>query len=326
MGLATKTTLQSGEKVNIDKFKASYTLWIPESIEFTLNSKYNNVEIADFSGIFIFDLYDTDILTGDFGDNSKIEAKYSTLILGSGGNASFEIYDCNITAQNFKNVEVESKYSKLEFSSVNELKGESYDDNYDIRNLTGIRMKANYSLFLLGGQMGDAHLNLYDTDVKGGSYESLTFNAKYSEVDAEKIGNLSAGSIYDCTLKIRQVDDFICAESKYNGIYLETAGNSISMPDAYDTQLKVNKLSPQFTGFHGNFKYGYVTLVTDPALEYRLSCESTYGAINYPKERFSNKPVTYIEKDSKTQFEGSTDPGAKCEISFTAYDMDFTIK
>jgi hypothetical protein len=326
MGIMIKTTLKSGEKVNVKEFKASYTLWIPESIEFLLNSKYNNVEIADFSGIFIFDLYDTDIHTGDFVDNSEFKAKYSALILGNGGNTSFKIYDCNITAQNLKNVEIESKYSTLEFSSVNSLKGESYDDDFDIKNLADIRMKARYSLFLLEGQMGNAVFDLYDTDVKGGSYGSLNWDSKYSELNAEKVGNVSISSMYDCILKINQVDDFTCTESRYDDIYLGTAGNSISMPDAYDIQLKIDKLSQQFSGFDGDFKYGSVTLITDPALDYKLSCKNIYGSVGYPKERFSNNPLIHIEKDSRVQIEGSTDPDATCEINFTAYDLNFTIK
>ncbi|MCX6254424.1 MAG: hypothetical protein NTV31_08110 [Bacteroidia bacterium] len=326
MGLQTKTTLLNGEKVHVDKFKASYTLWIPESIAFALDSKYNNVEIADFAGVFIFDLYDVDIRTGNFGDNCSFDAKYSTLILGNGGNASFKIYDSKITAQNLKNVDIDSKYSTWGFSSVNAMKVGSYDDDFDIKNLTGIQGKATYSSLLLGGQMGNSSLDLYDTKVKGGSYESLTYTAKYSELIADKVGNLSVSSLYNCTVKISQVENFTCDESKYNDITLGIAGNSIKMPDTYDTKLTVIKVSQTFSSFDGNFKYGSVILNTDPALNYKLSFENTYGSINYPKERFSKMPLIYIEKNSKTQFEGSTDLNAICKISFTAYDLNFTIR
>ncbi len=325
-GLTTKVTLKNGDKIKIDKFKATFTIWIPESIVFDLNSKYNNIEVADFAGVFNFDLYDADIKTGNFGDNCKFNAKYSSLILGSGGNTKFDIYDCKVVAQNLKNVQIESKYSNFRFASANEVNINSYDDDFDIKKLSRIEANAKYSLFLLDGQMGNSTLDVYDSDVKGGSYQSLKYFAKYSELVADKIGDLSITSIYDCTVKINQINNFTCDESKYDEINFGLVGNSIKMPNAHDIQLRVGKVSSTFTWFEGNFKYGTIVLTTDPALNYKLAFESTYGTFIYPKEKFSKKPLTHIEKDSKIQFESSTDPNAKCEINFTAYDIKFTIE
>gem|GEM_PF-4613207 len=223
VGIFTRISLKNGEKVSVTKFKASYTLWIPENIEFALDSKYNDVEISDFTGNFNFDLYDTDIRAGDFGDNSTFNAKYSSFSIGNGKNVSFDIYDCDVTGKDLDDVKIITKYSSLTFSSVKSVTIQSYDDDFDI-------------------------------------------------------------------------------------------------------QLTVNKLPHTFSSFTGNFKYGTVTLNADSLLNYRLSCQKTYGSLNYPKERFTNKPSLYIEKDSKTQFENSTAPDANCEISFTAYDLNFTIK
>lgn len=325
-GLSTKITLKGGEKIKIAKFKSSYTLWIPERIAFALNSKYNNVEIADFPGTLDCDLYDADILAGNFGDNSVFNAKYSTLVLGSGAKTTFNIYDCKINGQNFKNVEIDSKYSTLKFVSLNFLKAGSYDDKFEIKNLTAINVKASYSSFIIGGQMGNSSLDLYDTDVKGGSYESLTYTAKYSELTADKVTNLNVSTIYNCVFNIDQVEDFTCNDSKYDKITLGLAVNSIKMPNTYDTQFIVNKVSKTFASFTGDFKYGSVSISTDPELNYKLVFENTYGNISYPKERFSIMPLRDIEKNGRTQFEGSTDQDAKCDINFTGYDLNFTIK
>ncbi len=326
IGFFNKISLKNGKNVSVTKFKTSYTLWIPESAEFELNSKYSDVEIADFAGIFNFDIYDTDIKTGDFGDNSTFKAKYSSFILGNGSNVSFDIYDCKVTGKNLADVRIVTKYSNLTFSKINSAKIQSYDDDFDIKNLSGIEATAKYSLFLLGGEMGNSSFDLYDSDVKGGSYKSLKYNAKYSELAADKIGDLNIDVIYDCTLKISGVEKFTCNESKYDDIYLGTVDKSITMPSVYDTRLNVDNLPDTFSSFSGDFKYGTVTLNADPELNYKLSCQKTYGSLSYPKERFTNKTSLYIEKDSKTQFENSTAPDAICEISFTGYDVNFTIK
>lgn len=323
--LSTTITLIDGEKIKLTKFKVRYTLWIPESIVFELESKYNNVELSDFKGISNFDLYDVNMHVGNFGDNSVIDAKYSELNLGNGGNATFKIYDCKITALGLKNIDIESKYSTFEASSVNELKIDSYDDDFDIKNLAGFQAKASYSTFILGGQISNSNLELYDTDVRGGSYGVLIYNAKYSDLIADKIGNLTISSIYNCNIKIGQVETFSCDNSQYNEITFGIATGSIKMPDTYDTKLTINKLSSSFYSFTGGFQYGSVSLITDPVLNYKLSFVCTYGSIIYPKERFSNNPLVYIEKDNETKFESSTDKDAKCEISFTAYDLNFKI-
>jgi hypothetical protein len=319
-------SLKNGNKVSVRNFKVTYTLWIPENIEFVLKSKYNDIEIADFSGIFSFDLYDADITTGNFGDKSVFNAKYSTLLLGNGMNASFDIYDCKVTGKNLADVDMVSKYSTLEFSTIKSLEIDSYDDDFDIKNLSGIDATAKYTSFLLGGEMGNSRFDLYDSDVKGGSYKTLTFNAKYSELVAGVIGDLNIDAIYDCTFEIGSVDKLTCNESKYDEFYLGTANTSINMPSVYDIQLNVDNLPVTFSKFSGDFKYGSVTLNADPGLDYKLSCQQTYGNLDYPKGRFTDKPLTYIEKNSKIEFESSTDPDASCEINFTAYDLNFTIK
>jgi len=319
-------SLKNGNKVSVRSFKATYTLWIPENIEFVMKSKYNDVEIADFAGIFNLDLYDVDIETGDFGDNAIFNAKYSSLILGNGTNATFDIYDCEVTGKDLADVDMVSKYSTLEFSSMKSLKTDSYDDDFDIKDLSGIEATAKYTTFLLGGDIGNSGFDLYDSDVKGGSYGTLSFSAKYSELVAEEVGELNIDVIYDCKFEIGSVDKLTCNESKYDEFYLGTAGTSINMPSVYDIQLNVDNLPVTFTKFSGDFKYGSVTLKADPALDYILSAQQTYGSMDYPKERFRNKPLTYIEKNSKIEFESSTDPDALCEISFTSYDLNFTIR
>ena len=326
IGPLNMISLKNGNKVSVRNFKATYTLWIPENIEFVLKSKYNDVEIADFAGIFNFDLYDVDIETGDFGDNAVFNAKYSSLILGNGINATFDIYDCEVTAENLADVDMVSKYSTLEFSLMKSLKTDSYDDDFDIKDLSGIEATAKYTTFSLGGDMGNSGFDLYDSDVKGGSYETLSFNAKYSDLVADKIGDLNIDAIYDCTLDIGNVENFTCNESKYDEIQFGTVNNTITMPDVYDVQLNVDNLPDTFSKFSGDFRYGSVTLKADPGLDYKLSSQQTYGSMDYPKERFTNKPLTYIEKNSKIEFESSTAPDASCEIKFTAYDLNFTIK
>ena len=324
-GTKTKLELYDGSNISVGKIKITYKLWMPASMSLDLSSKYNNVSIASLNGNVSLDLYDCDVEMGDYSTGT-FQMKYSKISIGNGGNTSFDVYDSKVRAQNVKNLKIESKYSNYTIASALDVRVNSYDDDFDFKNLKTIEAKASYSLFILDGQIGNSIFDIYDTDVKGGSYSTLAYSAKYSELVAKRIESLSIKAIYDCTLRVDEINDFICDESKYDEVYFGTVGNSFVMPDTYDVQIKINKLLPSFTKFDGDFKYGTIRLAADPLLNYKLSYDGTYGSIDYPKEKFSQSPLVHIEKDSKVQFEGSTSQNPKCTIKFKSYDVKFSIE
>ncbi|RPH31789.1 MAG: hypothetical protein EHM93_12230 [Bacteroidales bacterium] len=326
LGFYKRTKLITGESVSISSFKATYAIWVPESIAFKLHSKYNSIKAGNLLGSIDFDLYNVELNMGDFGDKSNFSAKYSTVNAGKGKDVRFEIYDSKFNIDELNKVIVNSKYSKVTIKSVNLLVLESYDDTYTIDNLRGIDISAKYSTLNAKGNSNLGKFDLYDCNVQVEDFTKIEFDSKYSEFSANRVGTFTIRSSYNDTYDITEVNDFSCIDSKYNKIRLGTVQSSISLPSSYDSELIIQRVSSSFTSFKGDFKYGSVRLMIDPMLNYRLICTNTYGEINYPKERFKNKPLIYIEKDSKTQFETSTDPNAKCEINFTSYDMNFTIE
>jgi len=325
-GFYEKTKLTTGESVSTSSFKATYAIWVPENIAFELNSKYNNIKAANLLGSIDFDLYNVDINMGDFGDKSVFNAKYSTVNAGKGKDVKFEIYDSKFTFDELNKVIVSSKYSKFTSKSVNLLVLESYNDTYVIDNLKGIDINAKYTTLNAKGNSNLGKFNLYNSNVEVGSFNRVEYDSKYSEFSASSIVAFAIKTTYNDTYTVSEVADFSCNDSKYNKFRLGTVSNSINLGTCYDSEVTVKKIAPTFVSFKGDFKYGTVKLTVDPALNYKLICNNTYGEINYPKERFKSKSLIYIEKDSKTQFESSTDPNAKCEINFTSYDMNFTIE
>lgn len=321
-----KTTLSNGETVSASSYKASYEIWVPENIAFNLVSKYNNIKAENLAGSIDFELYNVELDMGDFGDKSIFNAKYSTVNAGKGKDVKFEIYDSKFAFDELNKIIVNSKYSKFTSKSVNLLVLEAYNDNYAIENLKGIDIDAKYTTLNAKGSSNLGKFNLYDCNIEVENFIKIEYESKYTEFKANKVGTFDIKSSDNDTYEVSEVSDFSCDESKYNKIRLGVVLKSISLPSSYDSELSAQKVSASFTSFKGDFKYGSVLLTTDPALNYKLICNNTYGEINYPKERFKNKPLVYIEKDSKTQLETSTDPNAKCEINFTSYDMNFTIE
>ncbi len=325
-GFYEKTKLITGETVSTSSFKATYTIWVPESIAFNLKSKYNSIKSANLLGSIDFDLYNVDLDMGDFGDKSAFEAKYSTINAGKGKDVKFDVYDCKLFFDELNKVIVTSKYSKFTSKSINLLVLESYNDNYNIDNLKGVDIEAKYTSLKAKGTSNLGKFNLYDCNIEVGSFSRVEYDSKYSEFTASTIGVFEIKTSYNDTYTVNSINEIACDESKYNKFRLGTVNSSITLNSCYDSEISVQKLAPSFFNFKGDFKYGSVTLNADQALNYRLICNTTYGQVNYPKERFKNRPLVYIEKDSKTELDCSTSADAKCELNFTSYDLNFTIQ
>jgi len=326
MGFYKKTKLSTGESVSVSSIKSSYTIWIPESIAFKLLSKYNNIKAPNLLGKLNFELYSASIEMGDFGDNSIFDAKYSTIHIGKGQNVKFDVYDCKIFTDELKKVIINSKYSKLTSKAITLLALESYNDEFSIDNLNGIDMNAKYTTLKAKGNSNFGKFDLYDCSIEVEDFTKIEYNSKYTGFIANKVGTIAIETSYNDTYDLKEVSNFSSKESKYNKVNIGIAQTSINLPNTYDSEFKISKLGVNFLSFKGDFKYGSMSMTIDPALNYSLSFENTYGDITFPMERFSKKPTTYIETDNITKFEGTTDPNAKCEISFTSYSLSFTIQ
>jgi len=325
LGIYKKLKLINGDNVSITSYKANYTIWVPEKIAFKLISKYNSIKSANLLGSLDFELYNVNLDMGNFGDNSKFDMKYSTINAGKGKDARFELYDSKVYANEMNKIIVDSKYSKLNCKSVNLVVLESYNDDFDFDNLNGIDINAKYTKLNAKGNANLGKFNLYDCNIVVDNFKKIEYDSKYSEINANVVGEFSIKTSYNDTYEVKEVGDFSCLDSKYNKFQIGLVNSSINLPDTYDTQFAVNKCGSGFTSFKGEFKYGDVKLTFDPLVSINLEFESTYGDITFPKDKFK-KPYTSISGDTKTQFEGSTDANAKCNIKFKTYDTKFTIE
>ncbi len=325
MGFYKKTRLSSGESVSVGTFKASYTIWIPENIALNLISKYNSISAPSLKGKLDFQLYDVTLEMGDFGDKSTFDAKYSTVTLGCGNEARFSLYDSKFNTGAINKVIISSKYSKFNCVSISLLAVESYDDDFVIENLGGVDFDAKYSSLKAKGNSNVGKFKLYDCNIEAGNFGKLDFDSKYSELTAGAVGELNISSSYEDQVKITEVKTLSCLDGKYNEFSIGTVLNAINLPNSYETKLKVGRLAPDFISFKGDFKYGSVLLKVDPTVNYKLSFQSKYGSVNFPKQKFGEK-TTYIKSNEDVTFEGSTGINPRCEISFKTYDTQIIIE
>lgn len=325
MGVSSKITLKNGDKISIEKVKSNYKIWMPSTLAFSLKSKYNKVKIGDLKGEVKLSLYDVDIIMGDFGSTGNFDMKYSKANIGNGGNTTFIIYDTDIDAGELGNVKVDAKYSKVIIKKTNDLSIVSYDDDFVVELLSKIIADAKYSTFRLNGDTGDSKFELYDSDVFGKNFKSISFSAKYSNLKVGDIGELTIPSSYDNNYYLGTVGSLTCKESKYDMFRLDGANGSLDFPNSYDADIYVKNTSASFKGLSGKFTYGKVYLKLDNSQQFNLNFSSTYGNITFPTDKFKIKSLS-DKTDSKRIFEGSTTADAKCNIKFTSYGTNFIIE
>lgn len=334
IGPFKKITLVSGKVIRVDKFKATYTLWVPESVGFNLKSKYNNIEIANLKGEVNFELHDADLVLSEFNEGI-FRIKYGSINIGKGNKALFDIYDSKFEIKEINRMSLESKYSEYDIEKVQIMVFKSYDDKFRIREISGMTGDAKYTDFNIESNMGILKSNLYDSKINAKNINKVTYTAKYSDLKALNVGSCEISSLYDSNIEFAKVDEFTCKESKYDDIIFESISKSVYMPNTYDSKLKVLKVKPSFESFEGEFKYGSVIMKLGPALDYSLNFEITHGSVNYSKEKFKLKNndnsdsdtflggFISIKEGSTHTFKASTSANPKCKIKFTAYDTDF---
>lgn len=325
IGFIKTITLVDGKKIRVDKYKVNYELWIPESVAFKLKSKYNNIDIATLTGKIDFDLYDVDLTMLSFGKDSKMQMKYSSAAIGKGGDAILDIYDSEIEAKEMNNVELVSKYSEIEIESINTLDFISYDDDIKIGKINSLKTEAKYSNYRIDGNLKNCIVDFYDSDISIGNVDQLVFSAKYSSLEAGNVKSAKINVLYDSKIELGIVDEFICMESKYDEMELDAITKSLHLNSAYSLELRIDKATASLEEFYGDFKYGSIDVSLDPSLEFNIDFNTTYGDVDFPKDRIKVRDV-YIKDDGKQSFEGSTSENAKCNIKFKGYDTDFDLE
>ncbi len=322
IGPIKKITLIDGKTINIDKYKATYTLWIPKSVAFNLKSKYNTIDVATLTGKVNFDLYDADITMISFGKDSKFHMKYSSASIGKGGDAIMDIYDSELEALEMNNVEITSKYSEIDISSINTLDFNSYDDEIEIGKINSLSTQAKYSNYNINDNMVNCIVDFYDSDITAKNIDKLHFSGKYSSLKALDVKSAKINELYDSNINLGIVGEFTCNESKYDEVEFDAITKSIHFTNAYTLNLRVAEVKSTFENFSGNFKYGSVNMELPIDLEFSLDFETTYGDVDFPKDRLKVRDFN-IKSSSKHSFEGATSENAKCKIKFIAYSTDF---
>lgn len=318
-GVYSRTTLKGGKTITNVTFRTSYEIWMPADLPLALKSKYNKAEVGDLKAPVDFDLYNVRLTQGSFADGSRFRLKYSKASLGMGGDCTFDSYDSDVTGSSVGNIDVVGKYSSFGFTSILDFQIDSYDDDFSFQSARSVKGKAKYSSLKATGSIGFANLNLYDSDLVAASCGTFQLDGKYCKVTIDELTALVVSNSYDSKLTIGTVKSVTALSSKYDKYQFATVQESLIFSDAYSTEIDAQAIGKAFLRMKGKFKYGKVKIGLPPTFDYSLHYETTYGKVNFDRERFKHTRISDVQS-SKSMFTGATKDDPACSISFTAYD------
>jgi len=324
IGPFKRMTLVDGKTIRVDKYEASYTLWIPKNLSLELKSKYNDIYIANLQGDAEFDLYEVDLTLISF-KNADFEMKYSSADIGNGEHANFEIYESEFEIKSISEIDARTKYSEYKIENAGYINVDSYEDDFEIKKLSkGLNCNAKYSDFVIYSNTEKIEMDVYETDLEVLNVNEVEYSAKYSKFKAENVTNFKCNSLYEVKIYANTVGTFSCHESKYDNINIREITKSVDLPSTYELDMDVQSVASSLVKFHGDFKYGTVNFPLPTNLEFKLDFLATYGDVDFPKDRIKIRDL-YIKEDSKQSFEGATSENAKCEIRIKSYDADIDL-
>jgi len=299
-----KIQLKTGETVVLKKFNVKYTLYIPKTINLSIDSKYADFEMEEIAGGAEFKIYNGKLYCESIGGRTILDMRYSKAYMETMPEAEIKLYDSDIELTKCGNFKIESKYSKVEIELAGDMQFESYDDKFIIGQLGTAKGSAKYTEFDFG-PCANLTLDFYDSDLKCSSSANIKAKSKYSGIIVDTAGEVNITVSYDDLYKFGTVSSIEVRESKYTEYELTKVNGDISLT-GYDDQLHIESISGDFKHINISNKYGDFLIKLPEKLEYRLLVDMKYGKISYPSANLERK--TYIKENSQTFMDAAT-PG-----------------
>lgn len=198
-----ETLLQSDGNMEID-----YTVWLPAENDLTVENKFGDIFIGDFTGDVEIDLSNGNLKSHDFEGEVKLILNFADATIHEMKNGRMECNYGDVYIKKAESLRINSKSSTFEILEVVTLDIHSRRDKFRIRTVDLVEARGSFSNFRLS-ELSDR----------------ATIRADYGDIDIEKI-----------------TPDFsnILIESKSTDINLYFASKSVFGFEITHTKTEVN--------------------------------------------------------------------------------------
>jgi hypothetical protein len=296
-----KMKLKNGLSVKLSEFNISARLYIPESSNFELGSRYSKIELCNVADLEL-NSYDDKIYGKNATGEVRIEAKYSNLEFDNFGPTEMDIYDSDFTAEKTEDIKIVSKYSKININQTGNVDLDGHDDNMTFNTTGDFELNTKYS-DLTCMKSGNLDLNIYDSNLEIDEIGNLDISeSKYSSYEFETAGVVNISSSHDDEFSFESVTSFKANSSKYSEYKINNLANSFTILDGYDDNISIHEMLPSFTHFEINSKYTKIILNTSAVDHLKLDWNTKYGKVEFQEAEFKTKIM--IKDNSEYQYVG----------------------
>jgi hypothetical protein len=319
-----KMKLKNGRSVKLTEFNISARLYMPESSNFELGSKYSKIEMSNVADLEM-NSYDDKIYGKNASGEVQIKAKYSNLEFENLGPTELDIYDSDFTAEQTEDIKIVSKYSKIVIDQTGDIELNGYDDNMNFNTTGDFELNTKYS-DLKCIKSGNLHLGIYDSNLEMDEIGNLDISeSKYSSYEFKTAGVVTIFSSYDDEFTFNSIVSFKANSSKYTEFSISNLANSFTILDGYDDNIIIYETSSSFAHFDVSSKYAKINLNTSAIDHLKLDWDTKYGKIEFQEAEFKTKIM--IKDNSEYQyigFKGSESEGMPF-IKVRGYDIKMNL-
>jgi len=231
-----------------------------------------------------------EVKSNKFSDELEIETDFNTKSWTSSGNTTKVKFDdgnkvsgildydvkYKLYVPSLARLELSNRYYDIEIMediTVDELYIKQYDANVRTRAVNGeFFLSAKYSDVRVG-EIGDAKLDLYDSEAEIDKTGDTYIESKYSEI---KIGNASSLEVdsYDDEYEITRIDGELTIDDKYSEFEIEYAGSAKVF--IYDGKLQLAQVSD----YSGKSKYSDINIIDVVSIDLERSYDDNFKLRN----------------------------------------------
>jgi hypothetical protein len=316
--------LEGGKSIALTDFTIKGELWIPAGCRFELTSKYSEINMEDFAGQLILNLYNDNLYGANLKGRTELEDKYSTIEFKEMKDLKADLYNSKLQAANTGNLKIGSKYSKVTAVSSGNLDIDSYNDTYTIPTTGDVIFTAKYS-DLKTESSGQVTFDCYEGSLDMKDVKDVKVTSKYADFQFGTAGDITVTSSYNDKFAALKLKSLKINESKYCSFRIEELTNSVTESDGYEDKFNILKSGQEFKGISVDGKYIDLSLNLPKAIDFRLRAKIDYPKLDMDESQLKSK--TKIIDGSHMEYDAvkGTEKDGMPVIEFNGYEMSLKI-
>lgn len=316
--------LESGKSIALTDFTIKGELWIPAGCRFELTSKYSEINMEDFAGQLILNLYNDNLYGANLKGRTELEDKYSTIEFKEMKDLKADLYNSKLEAANTGNLKIGSKYSKVTAVSSGNLDIDSYNDTYTIPTTGDVIFTAKYS-DLKTESSGQVTFDCYEGSLNMKDVKDVKVTSKYADFQFGTTGDITITSSYNDKFAAGKMKSLKINESKYCSYRIEELTNSVTESDGYEDKFNILKSGQEFKGISVDGKYIDISLNLPKATDFRFRAKIDYPKLDMDESQLKSK--TKIIDGSHLDYDAvkGTEKEGMPLIEVNGYEMSLKI-